>query len=384
MFFSLGLFLVVLYVTYRIAVLKKIKHAEWVVLFTGLQPVLFDISYSCLAEAPTALVLVASYWLHLKGERGWSLLVASLVFLFRFEMYAFAFLIFLLPHGKKEWRLLPLVLVGPALWIGSSALISGDVFMFFKEWAHFSGLGKFIPGVTVTHYLEHLQTIFGFLQVACFCVGIILITGARRHREFAVIYAAIAWCLIVNTLAGAEAFHWTASIGELRYIAVVGPFFGIIAVYGFSELLEKVSSSRMHILFASLTFAILVVNCIATAHPRRWPPYDQIVIEITHAARTKYEHLVILSNNWIVPYVMDVPPTGGRMYDKLNKSTLAQYQNCLILWDPFYSQSLFSQTELSREEMLQGEGVEVLEKRVYGKAEYLLLYRHARKIGAAE
>jgi len=114
------------------------------------------------------------------------LLVASLVFLFRFEMYAFAFLIFLLPHGKKEWRLLPLVLVGPALWIGSSALISGDVFMFFKEWAHFSGLGKFIPGVTVTHYLEHLQTIFGFLQVACFCVGIILITGARRHREFAV------------------------------------------------------------------------------------------------------------------------------------------------------------------------------------------------------
>jgi len=47
---------------------KEIKHAEWVVLFTGLQPVLFDISYSCLAEAPTALVLVASYWLHLKGS----------------------------------------------------------------------------------------------------------------------------------------------------------------------------------------------------------------------------------------------------------------------------------------------------------------------------
>ena len=384
MFFSLAIFLLVLYFTYRIAVLKKIKHAEWVVLFTGLQPVLFDISYACLAEAPAALVIVISYWLHLKGERGWSLLIASLVFLFRFEMYAFALLLFILHTGKKEWRLLPLVLVGPALWIGSSAFISGDVFSFFKEWTHFSDLGKFIPGVPVTHYLEHMQTIFGFLQVACFCLGVMFITRARRHSDFAILYATIALCIIVNTLAGAEIFHWTASIGELRYIAVVGPFVGIISVYGFSEMLEKVRPSRMRILFASLAFVILVVNCIATTHPRRWAPYDQLVIEMTHEARTKYEHLTILSNNWVVPYVMDVPPTGGDLYAKLNKSTLAHFQECLILWDPFYSQSLFSQTELSKEEMLQEDGVEVLEKRLYGNAEYLLLYRHNRKIALAE
>ena len=140
----------------------------------------------------------------------------------------------------------------------------------------------------------------------------------------------------------------------------------------------------MRILLAALAFAILLVNCMATTHPRRWPPYDQIVVEMTHDARTKYENLTILSNNWIVPYVMDVPPTGGRLYAKLNKNTLAQFQECLILWDPFYSQSLFSQTELSREEMLREDGVEVLEKRLYGKAEYLLLYRHNRRIAAVE
>lgn len=57
MFFSLALFLCLLVVSYQIAKLKKIKHTEWAVLLIGLQPILFDISYACLAEAPAALVI---------------------------------------------------------------------------------------------------------------------------------------------------------------------------------------------------------------------------------------------------------------------------------------------------------------------------------------
>ena len=66
MFFCLALFLCLLLVIYRIAALLNIKHAVWVVLLTGLQPVLFDISYACLAEAPAALLLALSYLCHLK------------------------------------------------------------------------------------------------------------------------------------------------------------------------------------------------------------------------------------------------------------------------------------------------------------------------------
>ena len=44
MFFACGLFLCLLLITYRIAVLHGIKHAEWVVILVGLQPILFDLS----------------------------------------------------------------------------------------------------------------------------------------------------------------------------------------------------------------------------------------------------------------------------------------------------------------------------------------------------
>jgi hypothetical protein len=379
MFFCLVLFLCLLFVTYRIAKLKGIKHAEWVVLLVGLQPVLFDISYACLNEAPTALVIMLSYWFHLRKKLGWSIAIASLVFLFRFEMYSFALLLFLLYLWKREWKILPLILLGPLLWIGYSTIISGDVMTFFREWSRFSHLGKFVPGVSVTHYVENLQTIFGFGQVALFVIGVVFIIRAKKSADYGIIYFTIAINIIINTLTGADIFHWTGSIGELRYVATVGPFFGIVLVYGLSEILERMKTEWGKFAFSIFVFSVVVFNCTLTTQPRRWTNYDRVMINMTKAARTQYPHLTLLSNDCVAAYEMDVPPAGGPYFARLNKETLKKYPECLILWDPFLANSLFFQTELTKEMMLQDTTVKVLEKYKYFDVEYLLLYRNTRK-----
>jgi hypothetical protein len=376
MFFSLALFLCLLLVTYRIAALMDIKHAEWVVILTGLQPILFDISYACLAEAPAALLIALSYWYHLKGRPGWGLAIASAVFLFRFEMYLFAVLMFFVYLRKREWKILPLVLLGPLLWIGSSAIISGDVMTFFREWSKFSNLGKYVPGVSVTHYVENLHTIFGFAQVVLFVVGVISIVRAKKSADFGILFCIIAINIIVNTLAGAEVFHWTGSIGELRYIAVVAPFVGIVSVYGLSEVLDRVKPSWAQLALSLLVFGALVFNCTLTTHPRRWTNYDQIVINMTKAMRSEYPDLTLLSNNCIVAYVMDVAPSGGPHFAKLDTDMLKKYPECLILWDPFSSNPRFDQTELTKEKLLQDSTMVLLERYNYWDAEYLILYRN--------
>ncbi len=379
MFFCMALFLCLLFVTYRIAKLKGIKHAGWVVLLTGLQPILFDISYACLNEAPTALVIMLSYWFHLRKKFGWGLAIASLVFLFRFEMYSFALLMFLVYLWKREWKILPLVLLGPLLWIGYSTIISGDVMTFFREWSRFSNLGKYIPGVSVTHYLENLQTIFGFGQVLLFTIGVVFITRAKRNAEYGIIYCTIAINIIINTLAGAEVFNWTGSVGELRYIAVVGPFWGIVSVYGLSEILERIKTIWVKLAFSVLVFSAVVFNCALTTHPRRWTNYDRVIINMTKVARTQYPHLTLLSNDCVVAYEMDVSPAGGPHFAQLNKDMLKKYPECLILWDPFLANSVFFQTELTKEKMLQDTTVRVLEEYKYFEAEYFLLYRNVQR-----
>jgi hypothetical protein len=388
MFFSLALFLCLLLLTYRIAVLMNIKHAEWVIILTGLQPILFDISYACLAEAPAALLIMLSYWYHLKGRPGWALAIASAVFLFRFEMYVFALLMFFVYLRRGEWKILPLLLLGPLLWIGSSAIISGDVMTFFREWSKFSNLGKYVPGVPVTYYIENLHNIFGFAQVVLFVVGVTFIVRAKRSAGFGILFFVIAINIIVNTLAGAEVFHWTGSIGELRYVAVVAPFVGIVSVYGLSEVLGRVKPLWAHRVLSLLVFGTVVFNCTLTTHPRRWTNYDQIVITMTKALRSGYPDLTLLSNNYIVPYVMDVAPSGGPHFAKLDKDMLKKYPECLILWDSFSSNPRFDQTEWTRDKVLQDSTMVLLERYYYGDAECLVLYRNiqvskARKRTAA-
>jgi len=57
MFFAAALFICLLFLMYRIALLHGIKHAEWIVILVGLQPILFDLSYACMTEMPAAFMI---------------------------------------------------------------------------------------------------------------------------------------------------------------------------------------------------------------------------------------------------------------------------------------------------------------------------------------
>ena len=117
-----------------------------------------------------------------------------------------------------------------------------------------------------------------------------------------------------------------------------------------------------------------------TTHPRRWPNYEQVVINMVKAAITEYPNLTLLSNNSSAAYAMDVAPSGGPHYAKLDKATLQKYPECLILWDPFAANSLFFQTELTKEKILKDTTIIVLENYKYWSAEYLLLYKNIHGI----
>jgi hypothetical protein len=380
MFFAFSIFIGLLLITCWIAKLKGIRHSEWIVLFVGLQPVLFDLSYSCMTEMPTAFIITLSYLFYLKGKHGWSLVIASTAILCRTEMYLFACIMFFVFAWKREWKILPLFLLGPLLWIASTTIISGSIMTFFREWSKFSNLTKFIPGVSVMHYVENLHTTFGYAQLIFFAAGIVFIAMAKKSAEYGILYATIASALIIHTLAGAEVFHWTASIGELRYMSVVGPFFGIISVYGFSEILDRIKHPNVQLAFSTIVLIGVVFNCTLTTQPRRWPNYDQVTIMMTKAIKAEYPELTLLSNNSVAAYIMDESPAGGPHFAPFDKKTLKKYPECIILWDPFTSNSIFTQTELTKDDILQDTAIKVVEKYSYWGADYFVLYRNKQDL----
>jgi hypothetical protein len=214
-------------------------------------------------------------------------------------------------------------------------------------------------------------------QLLLFAAGAVFIAKAKRSAEFGIIYCTIAATIVLHTLAGASMFHWTASIGELRYIAVVGPLFGIISVYGFSELLDQFPSPNKRLLFSLLVLAAVVVPCTTAVHPHRWVNYESVLIRLTNEIRAEHPDLTILSNHTAVAYTMDVAPSGGAHYAPLNAKTLKQYPDGVILWDPFSSNSIFFQTEVTKEQLLQDPTIHLLERYTYWGAEYLVLQKQS-------
>jgi hypothetical protein len=74
---------------------------------------------------------------------------------------------------------------------------------------------------------------------------------------------------------------------------------------------------------------------------------------------------------------MDVPPAGGKHFARLTLETLRQYPECMILWDPFFSNSIFAPTNLTKEKLLQDSTIEVVDHYKYWSVEYFVLHKKA-------
>ena len=64
--FASLLFLLSIFIAYKVVETEHIPGKEWIVVLVGFQPIFLDISYTCFAELPAALLLVLSYYLYKK------------------------------------------------------------------------------------------------------------------------------------------------------------------------------------------------------------------------------------------------------------------------------------------------------------------------------
>ncbi len=147
------IFLVTIFITYKVAEVEGIPGKEWIIAFAGFQPAFLDISFTCMPELPASTLLILSYYLYKKSRLNWSVLAASLTFLFRYEMFIFAGIILLIALKKREFSAVPYVFAGPAIWFFFSWLWTGDPAWLGRELLRFSSLEKYKEGVQWFHYL---------------------------------------------------------------------------------------------------------------------------------------------------------------------------------------------------------------------------------------
>lgn len=327
------IFLITIYFAYRILEIKKIKYSEWVILAIGFQPVLFNISFTSLAELPAATLIIMSFYFFLKNKNVTAMILASLTFTFRTEMYFVAGLYFIYFLYKKNWKVLPYVIVGPLFWFLLSWIFTGNINSFFYNLGMHSRLPRIQEGIKWNHYLLMSPKTYGILQTLFFVIALFVILIKKRTSDFLFLILVTFGGIAGHTLAALDGLATTCSVGQIRYIAIVGPAFGIIATVGFSWFFELIKSKKILDILSVLVILILFLfgPLFVPFHVK----YEiaNISDKIAYLQKEKYPDYAVISDMHQLANALDESAAGDKTYKMMTKKNIEAFQKSIIVWE---------------------------------------------------
>jgi len=348
---SAALFLLTIYFAYKILIHKNVKYAEWIIPLIGFQPVLFNISYTSLAELPAAFLIVLSYYFFIKESPSRVMIASSLIFIFRTEYYYIAGIFFLIYLYRKNYRVLYLILIGPLLWYIYTTLIFLDPLQFFRDIILHSRLEKIDVGIDWYYYLLHAAKIFGLFQTIFLIAGTIIVLAKKQWSSYGLILLIIFSGIGIQTLLALKGLNLTCSVGQLRYVAVIGPMIGIISLSGLSSFYDLLKNNYLRNIVQVLILCIMFfLGPFCTPFHNKFE-MDLISEDIADFTSKQYPDYKVLSHMHQLANAMDEPFLGGEKFKKLNDSTVQRFDKSIIVWCNYLDDNAFVGKNLSLKEI---------------------------------
>lgn len=372
--FAALIFLSTIAVTYKVAELEQLPGKEWIIALTAFQPAFLDIGYTCLSELPAAFLLILSYYWYRRSRWNLSLLAASLVFLFRYEMFFFALIIFFLAWKNRRFDALPWILTGPAVWWIFSLIWTGDLLWLPREILRYGRLAKYKEGTTILHYVNLSPDIFGWVPVIFFVVS--LAAGAiRKSVTVPVAFLTVVLNLLICTLASGKDFNWTGAVGDIRYLTPVSPFVALIALHGLSSVGRMVPLRGAQLVIPLALCSWLYLQCVSNVEPHRLSPYEHAVIGLTDKAASDTASVPILSNHWASQYAVLIGTAGNRPIVRLSRDTFDSCKTAYVLWDPQLANSPFTYNPLTLDDLNSDRRVRKVDSLLLGDSQFYLFLK---------
>jgi len=230
-------------------------------IFTLAQPLLFLHSFSELTELPFALLLGAAFLAYVRRRFFLMALLISLGPLSRPEGFGFLVLGALALAAHRRLRWLPLLPIPVIIWdIAGWRLFGEPIYPGFSQ--HLPGVlqwidwlpqnwpyaqkSAYLPG-SLIHFVMLMPAVASPLIFPAMCVGIWRTFLARTfslgaiedHQQRCRFLTGVIPLLI---LLGHSLLYWTgrmASSGELRYMLIVAPFWGILSARGWMWVFDR-------------------------------------------------------------------------------------------------------------------------------------------------
>jgi hypothetical protein len=356
---SLALAIGTALVAWRIAVNQGYRHPALALMFTLAQPLVFLHSFSELTELPFAFLLACAFWAY--QQRQWLVMAVLIALspLSRPEGFGFLALagIALLLHRRWWWLVvLPVPLI---LWNLAGWLIYNEAGPWWRwlidQWPYSET--SVYPRGNILHFVAFLPAIVSPFVFPAMCVGVWRSTWRGRADSLVSpahgpghdaqsrtqLLIAVIPLLILFGHSVLYAMGKLASSGELRYMLVVAPFWGLLAAKGWEWLFERFNGRRPLLWAGVAALLPIVFNAYYKVVPLvfgdDWLAARRAVIWYRTSGLADSFPRVATAHPGIV-YFMDVAPGDKDHAVEWRKAVLSQpADGTIVIYDPMYSVS---------------------------------------------
>ncbi len=345
--FGALIFIFSIHIAYLILKSKNIKYAEWIIPIMGFQPLLFNISYTVLAEVPAMMLITLSYYFYLKNRPYLCIITSSMIFTFRTELFFVCGIFILIYLFKRNWKVLPFCLAGPILWFLLAWIFTGNIKAFFNEMTLHLNLPRTSEGIKWYHYIIMIPKSFGILQSFTFIIAIISLIISKKIKEYSLLLIFFVLGITVYTLASLEGLSTTCSVGQLRYIGTLGSCFGIVSTVGFSIILDRIKNKILMLPF--VIFSLIIMFILGPFSTPFHVKHESTKISeyIKQLRDEKYPDYYILTEMEDMANVLDEHKSKGKIFKPLTKKNLKELDKYLVVWNRYYEGTPFGEYDAS-------------------------------------
>ncbi len=256
------------WLAYKIAQLKKVRMPIIAFVLLAGQFLWMEMAFRNYSEFPTALLLTAAIYAHLKGKLNLAGLLLSYTLTMRQELLPVAGLYALyLLYAKKAWLPVILISVFPLLFNFWGFLVTGDPLYTYTNAVELSkAIMNRYPRMGFDHYIKTALPIYGpFVLVGLFAYLKQVFTRERTLDYFVFIPLFLFW--LVHSLFNLQAFNIGAPTGgNWRYLLIISPLLTILATIGWDKLPSVKLKDKLIYLLFFLPFLVYAISVNSFEH----------------------------------------------------------------------------------------------------------------------
>lgn len=252
-----------IFFTYKIAQHLNFKNELIVAVLLIACPLGFTLTFSGLTEPLLELLVVISFYFLISDKTALAVSILSFTPFVRYEGYIFIGIAALYLILKKQWKYMPLLMLGHFVYAIAGFHVYHNLLWVFTENSSQNLSSKYGNG-TWYHFFEQLMYVAGVPIYALFWLGFLVLIYKTIKKQIPVHYFVLFGLGFLSFFLAHTLFWYLGifnSMGMKREFIVILPLMSISALMGFNFLTEEVFKNKHLIKF--VLQSLLVVYVVA-------------------------------------------------------------------------------------------------------------------------